>query len=249
MPLYGIWFPSWFYKLHPHIEQNLDANKNVLSSTFDCYETMKDILEANFDGVQRKSTSRGQSQLYPLPVDRNCRSAGIPDHYCTCVKENSLDVKHKAVFDSASVLVESLNTKLKNLTELCYTIKLKQILYATQIDFDSKVKNAVKGWDSLKEYESALKNSSATWIKPKDLIEEIRIGIETEPFDGKFEGLLKLITERKLSYWVLEGDISRINSYSGLSDCIKDKELKKFCSCKSVSLDKKLMNSENETVS
>lgn len=85
---YSIQFPRWFYELHPQIENNIDGNKNILCSNFDVYETMIDIVNANYEGRQRKISSKGQSQLYPLPKQRTCKSASIPDHYYTVSKKN-----------------------------------------------------------------------------------------------------------------------------------------------------------------
>lgn len=244
LPFYGLWFPSWFYKLYPHIERNIKRNKNILSSTFDAYETMKDVLDANYNGTQRKISSRGQSQLYPLPKNRTCKAAGIPDHYCTCIKQKVLDKNNKDVVESAARLIMYLNEKLENLTEYCSEIKLTSIIYATKIDFDDKVKNAIKNYEGAKEYES--KGKSA---KKNDNVNKIRIGIQTEPYKATFEALMQKIENNDKASWVLDGGISRTNSYAGLSTCITDKILEKYCSCINIKLDSNSTGYKNDSVS
>lgn len=76
LPFYSIWFPNWFYAKYPHILKNLKMNEAILSSHFDTYETLMDILNENFNGSQRPWQARGLSQLYPIPANRTCKRAG-----------------------------------------------------------------------------------------------------------------------------------------------------------------------------
>lgn len=244
LPFYSLYFPPWFYKSHPNINKSIDGNKNILSSSFDVYETMKDILDANYEGIQRKVTSRGQSQLYPILKNRTCSAAGIPNHYCTCVKEKPLNVSNDMVADCALTLVDNLNAILKNVSDICYEIKLSKILYATQIDFDDKLKNGVKSYKSSKIYESSMKNKSKS-----DVVEKIRIAIETEPFEASFEAMMRNVkTKNGSTTWSLESGISRTNGYSGLSECVKTKQLQKLCSCKYLKLKTKLVELKKDVI-
>ncbi|XP_050416804.2 uncharacterized protein LOC126830459 [Patella vulgata] len=44
LPMMFLVFPKWFYKKYPQITQNLKINQNRLTTPFDIYETLKDIL-------------------------------------------------------------------------------------------------------------------------------------------------------------------------------------------------------------
>lgn len=234
LPFFGIWFPDWFYKSHPKIKENLHKNSKVLSSTFDIYETLRDILDGNYEGSQRVLNSRGLSQLYPIPRNRTCSDAGIPDHYCTCIRDTPMNVDHPLSKSGAEYLVNYLNSILTNSTTLCQKIFLTRILFFRMIDYDEKVKQGVKAYEAarkLEEKAADLSSQSST----NSSIRSFRFGIETEPFNAQFEAVLNANFSNDDSglTWQVEGTVSRMNSYKGLSDCIKDVNLRKYCSCKS----------------
>lgn len=90
LPFYSIWFPTWFYAKYPHILENLKMNEALLSSHFDTHETLVDILNENFNGIQKPSNARGMSQLYLIPANRTCNEAGsksksLDIHYSTSI--------------------------------------------------------------------------------------------------------------------------------------------------------------------
>lgn len=59
----------------------------------------------------------------------------------------------------------------------------------------------------------------------------IKLGIETQPNNATFEALLKSGGDHNM-IWTVIGDVSRLSMYKGLSDCMNDKFLRKYCSCK-----------------
>lgn len=222
LPFYGLWFPPWFFTLHPQLKENMEKNSEVLSSSFDVFETLQDVLNSNFDGIQRGWNSRGQSQLYPLSKNRTCKSAGIPNRYCTCIKSTLLSPNSSIYFDVADAFVTHLNFVLKNVSDICHQIKLKKILFVSKLDSDDAL-NVAKYFDGFAKYD---KRSAL----PKTVVRKFQIGIETQPNRATFETLMKF----NGSHWTAEGGISRTSKYAGLSDCVNDKELRKYCSCKSL---------------
>lgn len=194
------------------------------------YETLKDILDGNYEGTQRNLCSRGLSQLYPLPYNRTCASAGIPDHYCTCIKETPLNTELELVVRGAEYLVNTLNSYLADVVSLCHIIRLKRIIFVNELDYDKKVKQGVNSFDAAREAER--KNFTNTTVK--ELQEaSFRFAIETDPFNAQFEALTKVqLKNNEFSNWKVIGSVSRINSYKGLSDCMDDAQLRKYCSCK-----------------
>lgn len=230
LPFYGIWFPDWFYRKHPHLKYNIENNMNLLSSSFDVYETLQDILNENYNEYQRNFNSRGLSQLYPVPKNRTCKSAGIPQHYCTCLKEKILNNTNALAIDAARHLVKHLNFILTNFSDLCQVITFSKLLYAKEVDYEQKLKSNIHSYTNAKLFDTGKTISRLT----RGLtIETLEIGLETNPFKARFEAMLKSdISIFRVKTWKLLGGISRISKYEGLSDCINDKSLRKICSCK-----------------
>lgn len=229
LPFYGIWFPNWFYKKYPHIERNLNRNSEILSSTFDTYETFLDILNINFEGEQRNISNRGQSQLYPLPKNRTCNQAGIPDQYCSCVDEEHLDNDDPLVVQGAYFVVSTLNEILSGVADICQKIDLHRISYANRVGF-TKAKTLSEGTKSSV-------NETLEKLKSKlGLSQNIKIQFESMPFKAVFQALVKITNfdDRTKKEFSVIGDIIRVSKYAGLSDCINDRRLRMYCPCKNV---------------
>lgn len=221
LPFYGLWFPQWFYKKHPHVETSINSNEDLLSSGFDVYETLKDILDSNYNGSQRPTVSRGQSQLYPLPKNRTCSSAGIPNRFCTCLKSNPVQLDDPHIINAAEAMVLSLNSLLQNVSDICHKINFSKILYVAELGFQETEKI------------TGSHKSSFLWKLKRKLMgygkqdgRKLEIGIETEPNKATFEAVLKF--DKK---WIVESEISRTSKYAGFSDCVNVKYLKNYCSC------------------
>jgi len=117
-PFFGIWFPRWFLNKYPWIEHNLAVNRNRLSTFFDAYETLNDILNRNFgnyvsSSLEENHTKRGISMLQELPEKRSCRQAGIPDRFCICDASNLIDTNQSIVWDGAKFAVQYMNDLFK----------------------------------------------------------------------------------------------------------------------------------------
>lgn len=231
LPFYGIWFPEWFYKMHPKLKPTLEYNSQILSSTFDVHETLKDILNANYEGTQKNLGNRGLSQLYPIPKNRTCFSAGIPDHYCTCIRETEMDTDSPEAESASNLLVNYMNSYLNNATSLCHEIRLHKVIFFRQLDHDEKVKQGVKNYKAARELEERLKNETNL---DYDFEHFYRIGISTEPMSSTFEATVKsVIVNTTYEEWRLVGkSISRTNAYKSQSDCVTDHILRKYCTCK-----------------
>lgn len=217
-PFFGIWFPDWFYKLHPHIKANLMLNTKRLASTFDVHETFKDILNANYDGNQRDQ--RGLSLLYPIPADRTCTTAGIPTQYCLCFSQTSLHVTLDYLNSAAKCLITTLNDLLMSF-EQCQNITLDVITRAESIDVDEEVKLGVRTYDSeVSKWKTMIR-------KP---VERIRIAVQTQPNFAIFEAMM--VKNQSSQMWIVKGGVQRLNTYENSSYCMKDTILKKYCTCK-----------------
>lgn len=207
-PFLGFWLPDWFYKRHEHIRNSLSTNTKRLTSAFDIHETLLDILNANYDSSQRSKLSRGMSLLYDLPENRTCTEAGIPRQYCLCIKYSPLEINQKYLQSAAHALEVHLNNLLVNYNE-CYGIKLNKIIRAEEVL-------------QFKENEGASDRN-------KNIPKEIRLVVETQPKQAVFEALLKLNSKNA---WEVHSHVQRLNAYKNSADCMIDRILKKYCTCK-----------------
>ena len=89
-----------------------------------------------------KYSTRGLSLLRPLPSNRTCESAGIPEEYCVCQKERSANISDPKVRGAAIKIIDQLNVLLSNYSKICAKLELDRII-AAQIFASSKDTNSV----------------------------------------------------------------------------------------------------------
>lgn len=212
-PFLGIWFPDWFYKKHPHIEKNLRNNRKRLISAFDIHETLLDILNSYYNGAQRDTLSRGLSLLYPIPSERTCTQAGIPRQYCMCIQYQPLNLSLGYIEQPALAVINHLNSLLQSYS-YCHRVTLSSIVRA------EKSRKLVHETDTVASHADSITYPS-----------EIRIVILTNPNRALFETLLERTKDR---VWRVKGQVQRLNAYKNTADCMKDKVLRKYCTCKTM---------------
>jgi len=120
MPLAYVAVPQWFSKKYPTAYKNLRANANSLTTAYDLYATMMDVMdlsqtESLYVQYMRqaaiKLNSKKKGVRYPIslfssiPEDRKCESAGIPPHWCICHKKFPVSIKALDVADAAGFIV------------------------------------------------------------------------------------------------------------------------------------------------
>ena len=87
MPMVTIVIPDHIKKKYPHLHENMVANQNRLTTPYDIYETLSDILHEKFnkeETTESNTLPRGISLFSPIPEDRSCYDAGISEIYCPC---------------------------------------------------------------------------------------------------------------------------------------------------------------------
>ncbi|KAF5293097.1 hypothetical protein FQA39_LY13707 [Lamprigera yunnana] len=113
---------------------NLKENTRKLTTPFDLYETLKDLInpyslttEVINERVQlRREDRRAYSLFEPIPDKRTCKSAQIDSHWCTCQMNKEISVHDKIVIRSTNHVVKHLNSLLKVHRE-CASLKLAVI--------------------------------------------------------------------------------------------------------------------------
>lgn len=222
LPFLFLVFPEWFPSKYPQLYRNLRSNSERLTTPFDVYETLKDILY--FDGKDRPAelTERGISLFREIPEMRSCAHAQVLPHWCMCMKRKRLSLTSGIVRKTARELVRKINHFLKDDFHLCAKLNLKTIRGAEQM---------VANEDVLR-FEESLHDVINRTVRFGDRSESVviyQLTIETEPGNALFEGTVRY--DEYQDSFALAGDISRINAYGNQSDCINNFKLKKFCYC------------------
>jgi hypothetical protein len=215
LPFFSIYIPDSYKDTYPDKYANFLSNKNLLTSPFDIYATVRDLTCLD-SSVQKNKNDRYRSiSLFDrISPYRNCEDIGISQHYCTCIEPwQHIDINDKQVVDAVQFTIESMNTLTNNFRHLCMKLKLN-VIFLSEI----LVKNGKK----------ILKIEFKT--KPNNGIYET---IVYESFEDKFEFRSKELSIRS------RHDISRIDAYGDQPRCLLhvptdsnlNLDLRKFCYC------------------
>ncbi|XP_050416805.2 uncharacterized protein LOC126830460 [Patella vulgata] len=227
LPMMFLVFPKWFYKKYPQITQNLKINRNRLTTPFDIYETLKDILY--FTGDVKGDVDveqRGISLFEEIPVSRSCDHAGILPHWCTCMSQQELSNNDQFYNMSVNYLITYINQQfvLNNVTDMCWPLKLGR----------TKSVHVIQNNDKLLKYKQSLNdviNRTVSFNAKRVLSTYIfQVAVSLMPGSGEFEASVRY--DETTGNFTMAGDISRINKYGHDSDCVHGSLLHKLCFCK-----------------
>lgn len=225
MPFFSVVVPQSLYKSHPHVIDSLKTNVRRLITPYDVYFSILDLLNHGIKATELGSiaSQRGTTIFAPITNNRTCETAGIPDHYCVCEREEILEVSDPRSQKAATVLLSDINNLVQySHGNFCAELSLIEIVRSDLIIPPREViVNSRLYFGKLKEDNRA-----------KGMLGKLRLIIKTTPGNAMFEATLQF-REDDESFSVL-GDISRINQYGRQSDCIEEAVLKKYCYCKSL---------------
>ena len=233
MPYFAVYMPKGYIDKYPIKYENLLSNSKRLTTVFDIYETLRDILgdinenrvKPDNDNAKSYTPPRGYSLFSPIPASRTCADAGIEPHWCACLKWDSVSVHEKHVIDVATFAVSRFNSMLKEKTDKCKTLRLKQILKAIKLKTNE---NLLKFKGSL-DHDGRVPDFSDKTNVTKTFYQ---ITMETEPGGGMFE-ITSSIHSISGEVTVNKRDISRLNLYNDDPKCIQETYpfLQPFCVC------------------
>ncbi|XP_051863579.1 uncharacterized protein LOC127566078 [Drosophila albomicans] len=209
MPLMYIWLPHWFRLQYPQFERSLQRNRNRLTSPYDIHATLQHILQLETppDKLPHpEGCASCHSVLHEVNVSRSCRDAGIDDHWCTCSGMLNVSQSDTVIEEAANQLVNATNDYLiaKHFGNLCQQLKLSRILSAQRINKATK-----------KDLEYYL----------------IRYEVKTKRTKATFEATTSW--SKKTNRVQIEvPDISRLDEYNNLAQCLKDAVARKYCICR-----------------
>jgi hypothetical protein len=208
-----------------------------LSSFFDLYITMRDILDLQqrdaWSELKLKSqpierfrqmSAYGLSLLRPLPSNRSCEEAGIPDEYCICQNEQAVNTTEAIVRRTAEKLVEHTNQLLRPFQKQCAILELKNVRGARMSMPNRKLvagrRSAQSRLFPLREYDSGM--STGVYVN-------YALMLDVEPSGAILEATVRhYFADDSLQ---VVGDVNRINRYGNQSACIQDAVVRKYCYC------------------
>lgn len=206
LPFMYFWIPPSFRANYPRKFFNLLANRNRLTSPFDVYATLQDILYGQVmqipDGCLTCNTL-----FQKVKWDRSCEDAGISSHWCPCFndEDKSISNNDQTVIEITKEVIQRINSfiirkfQFVKSSSRCAMLSFKKIL-------------SVRSRRLLGNTVLQLKYIIVFEVDPSGALYEL-----TWDEWSQIEGL---------------DNISRINMYNDQSWCvIGDSELKKYCYC------------------
>ncbi|XP_068217921.1 uncharacterized protein [Palaemon carinicauda] len=205
MPYVMIKLPDWFKDEYPDAYNNMATNTRRLTSTFDLYVTLRDILRRDYATLGESIPAKyGQSLFQEVPLNRTCEDAGIPDKYCSCQNTEEADPTDYRLHEAADAAIQVLNEGLKSFSN-CTILSLDKVI------------NGRIGQP---------KEAPAASYKYTIFIDIIVLFV-TKPGQAEMEAHLQFHGDK----YHLMSDVSRINKYGNQSHCIHDVNYMKYCFC------------------
>lgn len=132
LPVNLISVPEWFERKYPEKIKNLKVNSDKLTSTYDLYMTLQDILQLSsqeYKMVPSLACPKCVSLFNEVPT-RTCSEAGIPQEWCTCIGHMQyLNQTSYLAIKGAQFVLNRIKSKLNlfNLTQVCSEFRISYI--------------------------------------------------------------------------------------------------------------------------
>lgn len=205
LPFLFVSTPKWFKEKYPASQKNLEENARKLTTPFDVHETLKAIVNRDFSSDPVKA-SRGVSLFKPVPVDRTCKSAGIPPHWCTCQESSPVDTDSKVARLAVDVAINNINQILANHS------------YCAKVILDTIIDASV--------------SKSGNFTQDAHDINYYTVVFQSRFVGAVFEATVKCSLCDDVKDFEMAGRVSRNNLYGHQGDCVKDATLRLYCFCK-----------------
>lgn len=222
LPFMFLIFPDWFLRKYPKIKDNLNRNAKKLTTPFDIYATLLDILHFKGERKPQVKIKRSISLMDDIPESRSCDDVDMLPHWCSCADHKILPVGDETVVASAEQMIKQLNEQLERFPD-CELLKIGEIKFASKLILPTKVLTFKSSdWDVI--------NRTVVFGNRIDAYVDYQLMLSTEPGGALFEGTVRYNEEQR--EYTLMGEVSRINLYGTQSHCVDNSQLKKICYCK-----------------
>jgi len=205
--------PDWFRHKYSSAMRNLRDNQNRLLTTLDIHATLLDladlsqiedeVIAARSNNI--KTEEKGISLFLPLPDNRSCQEASIPEEFCSCEHLKEVDVSLPEVGRVAQFIVDEINYRILRNHSLCVPRTLVS------------VHEAAVGPPLIKSDEN-------------DKIVEYEVTAFVDPGNALFSAVVRHFTSNESLRVV--GEVSRLDKYGKQSQCMSKYSLLPFCFCK-----------------
>ena len=216
LPFLFLRVPPALEKLRPDWLSNLRRNSQGLTSTLDIHATLEDIVSLSHPNFHFKHSNwnhRLKRSVYslfePIPLNRTCKSALIPEDYCRCGVNMAVGRKSSGSIRLGHAVVSRINEiiQVEIKGNVCVPLKFQELLYAREIA-EGEMRNGLGKLELFKDH---------------------LVGLTAAPCTATFEAKLRLFLNNGTMKIV--GEISRTNRYEGQNDCLKGYKLKPYCIC------------------
>ncbi|KAL1132405.1 hypothetical protein AAG570_010360 [Ranatra chinensis] len=225
LPWFTLIFPPWFKQAYPEAVTNLRLNSRRLTTPFDIYSTLRNIL--HFEGTGKGDLSqRSISLLQEVPEDRTCADAFIEPHWCACLDWEIVNENDPIVMKAAMEFVKFLNKYNSGYTDMCVPMRLENVLWSARLLPSS----ALRKFQQSADVDGFVPNMGANL----DItMSTYQLKLTTLPGPALFEVSLTYYINARTFKFRIE-DISRINQYGSQASCIEHtlEHLRKYCYCK-----------------
>ncbi|XP_028146046.2 uncharacterized protein LOC114339588 [Diabrotica virgifera virgifera] len=148
LPMNFISLPPWFKEEYPRKYQNFKDNSKKLTSTYDFYLTLQDILAmsvSNYTMTGSKACPTCASFFAEIPEKRSCSKAGVPERWCTCIgkfENNHTDLtpeiqKAAVTFIMDSDVLRPTNTSINKIESASITYFNKKMYLKFIVEADN----------------------------------------------------------------------------------------------------------------
>uniref|UniRef100_A0A1I7Y327 DUF229 domain-containing protein n=1 Tax=Steinernema glaseri TaxID=37863 RepID=A0A1I7Y327_9BILA len=233
LPFFGIFLPQKFRESEKGRKayQNLMTNADRLSSPFDIYSTLMDVLHWPSEeqlSEPQDTKKRSLSLFRPIPESRSCDQAGIEPHWCTCLNwEDAFEDKAKREVSEklARAVVQAINGRTQPERSLCAPIALSSLENAKRL---VPHENLLK-YKNVKDADGFVPELSGN-TKATDALYQLKL--RTEPGNALYEVTVHYDSVAN-SVEVDMTAISHVNKYGDNPHCIIDKNyfLAAYCVC------------------
>ncbi|KAM3963601.1 uncharacterized protein ACR2FA_002527 [Aphomia sociella] len=135
LPTFFMWVPYDFRKLYPKKYNNLQLNQHRLTTPYDLYATLWEVLKMTNNSIEvpkPEACPNCTSLFDEKPIDRTCTDAGIDKKWCSCHELVPVTTEDPYVIKSLELTIShiqniSQKVETKNCMK-CSVFKLKTVL-------------------------------------------------------------------------------------------------------------------------
>ncbi|CAH1782029.1 unnamed protein product [Owenia fusiformis] len=227
LPMMTISLPKWFRKAYPNQMNMLKQNSEGLTTPYDIFETLYDVIDTSRWRKKPTYKDRGISLFKHIPFNRTCASAGIDLHWCSCLMYEEVAVDDPTVEEASLEIIKKVNLLSRDHRDVCSEQKLYKTLDAQLVVTTELL---LKEWSTLDPYQRVANFSNQLDLEPKTY----QVTVQAQPSSAIYEATLEVTSGFLSAGYKIKGDISRLDHHGDQGKCTHElfPELRKFCHCR-----------------